>query len=129
MSSSICPVCTHVNHDGHDCGVLEGNSYCVCSRIIQQTTIKDLQDLVVHWANEVFPDRKPHETLAKLVLEEIPELAKTPTEDEFADVMILVLDLGYLYGIDLEKAVINKMRVNRARSWKKDPKVGYWHHV
>lgn len=92
-------------------------------------SILELQELVVKWANHQFPNRKANETLAKLVLEEIPELAKTPTADEFADILILVLDLGYLLEIDLEKAIRDKIQINRARSWIKDPKVGYWRHI
>jgi NTP pyrophosphatase (non-canonical NTP hydrolase) len=54
---------------------------------------------------------------------------KSPNADELADIIILVLDLGYLLDIDLEQAVIDKMIINRKRSWIRDPKTGIARHV
>jgi len=80
---------------------------------------------IVDWADKVIgADRKLEQTLWKLVMEEIPELAqeynKTGELDkgEVGDVLILVLDLCHLAGIDASEAIAEKMEVNKQRTWK-----------
>lgn len=94
-------------------------------------TLKELQADVVSWANEVIPDRHPQATFNKLVFEEIPELVNGGLKDplEFADILILVLDLAHLAGVDAEKALTAKMFINRQRKWVVNPDTGLMSHV
>lgn len=86
---------------------------------IEPDTIRKLQSEIAEWADSVFPDRTAHHAICKLMLEEIPELMTSNCTDplEFADVVILILDIAHLQGIDVEKAVRKKMGINRNRKW------------
>lgn len=94
-------------------------------------TIGDLQREIAEWADGLIPDRTVHTALSKLMLEELPELISSGASDEleFADVVILVLDMAHLQGIDIEKAVKTKMDINRKRTWKVDEITGLMSHV
>ena len=50
------------------------------------------------------------------------ENAKDPQElaGELADVALYLLQLASVTGIDLEKAVLNKIEVNKAREWDRE---------
>lgn len=65
------------------------------------------------------------------MLHEIPELITSKLLDptEYADIVILVLDIAHLNGIDISCAVREKMAINRARSWKIDVGTGLMSHV
>ena len=82
-----------------------------------------LQQEIVEWADEVFPERTLTNALTKLVLEEVPELWRDLRDTgslnplELADVAILLLDVAHLADIDLEVAVRDKMQINRNRAW------------
>lgn len=90
---------------------------------------KDLQRLVVKWADQVYPSRTLQDTLIKL-LEEVAELFKDPNEEELADVLILTLDLFHLAGVAPGPALITKMKINiEERTWKIDPKTGIMKHA
>ena len=93
--------------------------------------ITTLQKEIAAWADSVFPHRTARGALIKLVLEEIPELLQSGhcVPEEFADVVILVLDIAHLQGIDIGAAVRAKMEVNRKRTWKVDPETGLMNHV
>jgi len=95
------------------------------------SSIEKLQEEIATWANKVMPDREPQHTFNKLVFEEIPELVKSGLNDpmEYADILILVLDLAYLKGIDAASAVREKMKINRARKWVMNSKTGIMSHV
>ena len=86
---------------------------------------------VVEWADSVFPNREEEDALRKLMLEEIPELLNGGRDDpgEYADVLILLVDVAHMRGVDLVAAAQEKMAVNEARSWEYDPKTGSIHHV
>ncbi len=43
---------------------------------------------------------------------------KSELSSELADVMLYLLQLASISGIDLEQAVLDKLRVNYGRSWK-----------
>jgi predicted house-cleaning noncanonical NTP pyrophosphatase (MazG superfamily) len=89
-----------------------------------------LQNEVVKWADEVLPNRTVHQALTKLVLEEIPEfLIDTTSATEYADLIILILDIAHLQGIDIKKAVLDKMRMNKKRKWSINPETGIAQHV
>lgn len=93
-------------------------------------TIRKLQSEIAEWADSVFPDRTAHDATVKLVLEEIPEfLANQKDSLEYADLVILILDIAHLNGIDVEEAVIRKMAINRERTWIRDPKTRIMRHA
>lgn len=85
------------------------------------------------WANSVFPNRTPQETFSKLVFEEIPEIFKCQNNeefaDEYADSLILLLDLALMRGVNVQQAIDRKMAVNRGRTWKLNPHTGIHNHV
>jgi hypothetical protein len=93
-------------------------------------SITSLQADIAEWADKVFPDRTAHGSLAKLVLEEIPEFIQSGMSDphEYADLVIMILDIAHLKGIDVGKAVIEKMGINRSRAWSIDPVTGFMKH-
>ena len=95
----------------------------------EKRTISALQLEVKEWADSVFPGRTAHHALCKLMLEEIPEFAlNTRGEDEYADLVILVLDIATLNGIDIAGAVTRKMEINRQRNWRIDLQTGMMKH-
>lgn len=90
-----------------------------------------LQERIASWADRVFPDRTPHGSLCKMVMEEIPELLNGGLDDplEYADVLILLLDVAHLRGIDAIAAAHQKMGVNERRKWQVDPETNMMHHL
>lgn len=81
--------------------------------------IQDLQREIGEWADSVFPDRTIQSAALKLY-EEIGEMLRDPaSEDEHADIYIMMLDLSRMYNIDVAGAVRRKMARNRMRSWAK----------
>lgn len=83
-------------------------------------TIADVQKLISGWADRTFPDRTIGEAILKLK-KELAELDTAGYLDagEFADVAILLLDIGQLAGIDISTAVANKMAINERRVWQR----------
>jgi hypothetical protein len=53
----------------------------------------------------------------KKLFSEIGELVESGTEDEWADVMIMLLDFGSRKKWALESAIRKKMMVNQNRKW------------
>ena len=79
--------------------------------------IKSLTYEVVSWANETIPERTVSSALIKM-FEEIGELTKDlRSPGEYADVMIMLLDLANMHDVDIAQAVWDKMAVNRSRKW------------
>lgn len=79
--------------------------------------LREINDDIQEWLEGVFPNRHPDVVFSKL-LEELEELEDRPTDSwEWADVLILVLDLMHLYGIDPAKAIHWKMDCNKRRNW------------
>ena len=91
-------------------------------------SIKDLQTLVVMWADSLYANRTLSNCLDKL-LEEVEELYDNPNPEELADVMLLTLDLFHLAGVDPGKALMAKMKTNEERKWKIDPFTGVMKHI
>ena len=129
---------------GQDCGGEKGGNgadHCQpdgdlrringCARCAGTTVLEELQQEIAAWADAVFPDRTAHGALTKLMLHEIPELITSKLLDptEYADIVILVLDIAHLNGIDISSAVRDKMAINRARTWKIDPATGLMSHI
>lgn len=95
-----------------------------------ESTISALTKDIADWADEYIPDRKPMDTLTKLVMEEIPELLVSDFDEmEIADAGILMFDLCYLLGVDLTEVMERKMRINRERNWTVNEKTGLLKHV
>lgn len=90
------------------------------SRSYTQGTIADSQRAIAAWADRTFPDRTIEEAIKKLK-KEAAELEVSGHLDagEFADVAILLFDIALLQGIDLSRAIENKMRINERRVWAK----------
>jgi len=92
-------------------------------------TAHDLPRLVNEWANEVFPARTWTGVIMKL-FEELGEYIKNPrSSDEYADVIILLYDLGVMHGIKVEDAVSTKLAINKMRKWAFNPYSGTAQHV
>jgi len=89
------------------------------------------QRMIAEWADSVYPDRTPEHALTKMMMHEIPELLQGGVDDplEFADVAILLFDIAHLKGIDIGKAISDKMEINKKRIWGIDPATGVMSHV
>lgn len=86
--------------------------------------LKALTSEVVEWADQIAPSRRPRDAVIKAV-SEMSELLdavlnKDPksVEEELGDVMILMVDIGNMYGINIIDAGLKKMVINRGRKWK-----------
>ena len=93
--------------------------------------ITESQRMIAEWADAVYPNRTPEHALTKMMLHEIPELLQGGVNDplEFADVAILLFDIAHLKGIDIGKAISDKMEINKKRIWGIDPATGLMSHV
>ena len=78
--------------------------------------LRVMQRLVVLWADSAFPDRAPASALLKLY-EEIGELIRAPANaEEYADILIMLVDLAHMHGVlDMGAAVRAKMKTNSRR--------------
>ena len=93
--------------------------------------ITESQRMIAEWADAVYPNRTPEHALTKMMLHEIPELLQGGVNDplEFADVAILLFDIAHLKGIDIGKAIADKMEINKKRIWGIDSHTGLMSHV
>jgi NTP pyrophosphatase (non-canonical NTP hydrolase) len=91
--------------------------------------IRQLQDRITKWADSNFPQRTTSDVLLKLY-EEVGEYCRNPkSAPEMGDILILLLDVAHLNGIDVHKAVEEKMDINEKRSWQVDPNTRIMRHV
>lgn len=91
--------------------------------------IRQLQDRITKWADANFPNRSTADILLKLY-EEVGEYARDPQSAlELGDVMILLLDVAYKNGIDIHKAIEDKMELNEKRQWRVDENTRIMRHV
>jgi NTP pyrophosphatase (non-canonical NTP hydrolase) len=91
--------------------------------------IRQLQDRITKWADDNFPNRTTADILLKLY-EEVGEYARNPRASlEMGDIMILLLDVAHQNGIDVHKAVEEKMDINEKRDWTVDPNTRIMRHV
>lgn len=89
-----------------------------------------VKDLITEWADKVFPDRTITNAIQKMVLEEIPEYLMAQDDPmELADLGILLYDIAYLAGFDLDTIIRQKMEINKNRSWAVNPITGMMKHV
>lgn len=93
--------------------------------------ITESQRMIAEWADAVYPNRTPEHALTKMMLHEIPELLQGGVNDplEFADVAILLFDIAHLKGIDIGKAISDKMEINKKRVWGIDRHTGLMSHL
>lgn len=93
--------------------------------------ITESQRMIAEWADAVYPNRTPEHALTKMMLHEIPELLQGGVNDplEFADVAILLFDIAHLKGIDIGKAIADKMKINKQRIWGIDRHTGLMSHL
>jgi MazG nucleotide pyrophosphohydrolase domain. len=86
------------------------------------STLYELQDDVVNWADSISPNRKPKDAVVKLVSEasELLDavLNNGNVEQELGDCLILMCDLAEMYNVDLVEAAVLKMNINRNRDWR-----------
>jgi len=78
-------------------------------------------------ADRLFPKRTDSSMFMKL-FSEIGELVEAQTEEEYADVMIMLLDYGSRKMFRIEHAVRAKMAINDNRNWKEN-ELGVMKHV
>lgn len=91
--------------------------------------IRQLQDRITKWADTNFPNRTTADILLKLY-EEVGEYARNPKASlEMGDIMILLLDVAHKNGIDVHRAVEEKMDINEKRDWTVDPNTRIMRHV
>lgn len=88
------------------------------------------KDMIVEWADSVFPNRTITDAIQKLMLEEIPEYLMAQDDPmELADIGILLYDIAHLAGVDLDEAILKKMEINKKRSWAIDKTTGMLNHT
>lgn len=97
-------------------------------------TVRTIQNEIKRWADRVYSNRTESSILEKLKEENqelIDALASTENIEatELADVLILVLDLASIRGVDVYSAVIEKLEINRKRSWVINPDTGVMRHA
>lgn len=78
-------------------------------------------------ADRLFPNRTDSSMFMKLFTE-IGELVESGDEDEYADVMIMLLDYGSRKFFNIERAIRRKMVVNDTREWEVN-ELGVFRHV
>ncbi len=90
-------------------------------------------DSMGKWALEQFGRGKPLSCYAKLA-EEFGELARPLQKQQYdkailemADMIVVLSHIAASLGLDLQRAVDEKMRVNHARTWERTPEGTYLH--
>lgn len=112
-------LCFNCNHKAHQVCKSTGNP---------PLALRTLQREISKWADNNFPGRD-HVSVKNKLDKEIAEWAKDPENaDEFADVMILILDWAHLMGVDMQAAVNTKMKINLTRNWIFNPADRTWQH-
>lgn len=93
--------------------------------------IEKLQENIVEWLDKEHPGRKEQAVWAKY-LEELAEVMVDPSDiGEWADVIIVQLDLASRYGHfmdDILMVATEKLEINKARKWEIN-KHGVMKHV
>lgn len=107
-------------------------------------TIIELEKERLEWSLKMFPDATPRSSILKLqseakeVLKEIKILEKFPDGDnglealtmEYADMQMCLFDSAGRAGVSVEdifEAFSEKLEINKARKWKKNPDNTYSH--
>ena len=88
--------------------------------------LERMQDEMLDWIRPIMgdDDRDVVNTAIKLS-EEVSELLhalytrNSKDGEEIVDCLILLLDIAFLRGVDVEREFNNKMSINRCRTWTK----------
>lgn len=92
-------------------------------------SIRVAQSSITAWADAQFPARTTQGVFIKL-LGELGELAANPTDPhEYADLLILIFDYASLNGINIPRALEEKMAINESRKWVFNHATGIAHHI
>lgn len=102
------------------------------------------QYTITKWADETFGKTRSPLRAAIRANEEMAELLKhlsqdeigpegteyyiSKIRDEIADIHIVLARVATISGIDIQRAIDDKMQINRARTWKRDG-TGHGYHV
>lgn len=122
-NDAMAEVLVHLSHLIAPPGHL---SSTVMTSPVEDTLVR-LQNDVFEMANQLFADRKQPNAFLKLY-GEVGEVIDNPSDPgEWADVFILLLDLARINGIDVEKAVRDKMAILRGRQWARNGMGVYQH--
>lgn len=78
-------------------------------------------------ADRLFPNRTDDSMFKKMFIE-FGELVEDGSEEEYADVMIMLLDYGSKKMFRIEHAIRTKMAINDKREWEQT-KTGVFRHV
>ncbi len=90
--------------------------------------IHQLAHRIKNQADRLFPSRTDQSMFLK-VYSEMGELVSAPDDpEEFADLMIMLLDYGARKGFAIEYEVKKKMALNETRVWKQNEN-GVFQHV
>jgi predicted house-cleaning noncanonical NTP pyrophosphatase (MazG superfamily) len=95
------------------------------SEIVRGASIDNLALEIQNQADELFPHRIDDQMWLKLWTE-MGEFAKDRTQDEMADVLIMILDYASRKMWNIEASIRHKMHVNQFRTWKLTN--GVWQH-
>jgi len=91
--------------------------------------IRQLQDRITRWADINFPQRTTPDVLLKLY-EEVGEYCRNPKSAlEMGDILILLFDVAHYNGLDVHRAVEEKMDINERRQWEVDVNTRIMRHV
>ena len=88
-----------------------------------------LQRAVGEWADATFPHATPSTIVAHLRDEVLDELDPHADPSEAADCFLLLLHFAHKRGFDLAAAALDKLDVNRARSWSPPDERGVSTHL
>ena len=90
-----------------------------------------LQSAIGNWSIRTFGPIKDISKASEKLVEEAGEACASASRpsfgEELADVVIVAMNLAHQAGINLETEVIEKMRINRSRTWNLDGN-GSAHH-
>lgn len=89
--------------------------------------IQTLAEIIKDQADNQFPDRTDSSMFLKL-FSELGELIDDGSEEEYADVMIMLLDFGARKHFNITTAVIRKLQINKSRTWSVN-ELGVMSHV
>ncbi|SRR6266404_716151 len=89
----------------------------------------DAQRDISTWAGKQFPKRTVAGVYLKLYGEVYESIRNPGSPDEFADLMILLLDLASMQHINVANAIADKMKINKKRLWIFDEITGLAQHV
>jgi NTP pyrophosphatase (non-canonical NTP hydrolase) len=101
--------------------------------IESKVSINDVQRDIKQWADRAIPHRswggQIHHLRSEIDELEREEQNKANMAHEMADIVILTLNLAGMKDIDLQTAIIEKMKINKKRTWgAADPRTGQIHH-